>query len=130
MRGTGRPFFERADQATLEVPRALDRIIAPGYFSHMKKASLTETKNSLSALVDRVRHGETVLIFDRGRAVAKLISVLDEGPSPTGRLERLERQGVIRRGSAPMPRKLLASAPPRAKGDVLAALLAERDDGR
>ena len=51
----------------------------------MKKASLTETKNSLSALVDQVRHGETVLIFDRGRAVAKLISVLDEGPSPAGR---------------------------------------------
>lgn len=96
----------------------------------MKKASLTEAKNSLSALVDQVRHGETVLIFDRGRAVAKLISVLDEGPSPAGRLERLERQGAIRRAATTMPRKLLASPPPHAKGDVLAALLADRDDGR
>jgi prevent-host-death family protein len=96
----------------------------------MKKASLTETKNSLSALIDQVRHGETVLILDRGRAVAKLISVLDEGPSPAGRLERLERQGVVRRAGTAMPRKLLASPPPRAKGDLVAALLADREEGR
>jgi prevent-host-death family protein len=33
----------------------------------MNSASISEAKNSLSALVDRVRRGETVLISDRGR---------------------------------------------------------------
>jgi hypothetical protein len=36
------------------------------YSSQMKKATLTETKNNLSALVDQVQHGETILILDRG----------------------------------------------------------------
>jgi len=35
-----------------------------GYSSHMKRATLTETKNNLSALVDQVQHGETILILD------------------------------------------------------------------
>jgi len=30
----------------------------------MKRATLTETKNNLSALVDQVQHGETILILD------------------------------------------------------------------
>ena len=39
----------------------------------MKKASITETKNRLSARCSiRVRHGETVLIMDRGNPVARL----------------------------------------------------------
>ncbi|MGE5232955.1 MAG: type II toxin-antitoxin system Phd/YefM family antitoxin [Acidobacteriota bacterium] len=96
----------------------------------MKKASLTEAKNQLSALIDQVRQGEPILILDRGRPVAKLVSVLTEGPAPEGRLERLEREGLLRRAATAMPRKLLLQAPPAAKGDVLAALLAERAEGR
>jgi len=38
----------------------------------MKRATLTETKNNLSALVDQVQHGETIVILDRGRPVARL----------------------------------------------------------
>lgn len=96
----------------------------------MKTASLTETKNSLSALVDQVRHGETVLILDRGRPVAKLVGVLEEGPGPEGRLERLERRGILRRGAAAAPKRLILARPPAAKGDILAALIAERDESR
>ena len=44
----------------------------------MKKASITETKNSLSALLDLVKQGESVLIMDRNRPVARL--------EPVGRL--------------------------------------------
>ena len=36
----------------------------------MKTATISETKNRLSALLDRVRHGETILITDRERPVA------------------------------------------------------------
>jgi antitoxin (DNA-binding transcriptional repressor) of toxin-antitoxin stability system len=66
----------------------------------MKRATLTDTKNNLSALIDQVQHGETILILDR---------VEDD---PEGRLARLERQGLLRRASAPLPREILMAQPP------------------
>ena len=73
----------------------------------MKRATLTETKNNLSALVDQVQHGETILILDRGRPVARLESVQGGEDDPEGRLARLERQGLLRRASAPLPREIV-----------------------
>jgi len=35
----------------------------------MRKASLTEAKNNLSALIDSLKGGSPVLIVDRGRLV-------------------------------------------------------------
>jgi prevent-host-death family protein len=98
----------------------------------MKRATLTETKNNLSALVDQVQHGETILILDRGRPVARLASVLGEEEDPDGRLARLERQGALRRALAPLPREVLMAKPPRASEgtSALEALLAERRDSR
>jgi prevent-host-death family protein len=82
----------------------------------MRKASLTETKNNLSALIDRVKQGETILILDRGRPVARLESVLSKGETASeGRVARLERQGVVRRASASPPRALIARRPPAPK---------------
>jgi prevent-host-death family protein len=98
----------------------------------MKRATLTETKNNLSALVDQVQHGETILILDRGRPVARLESVVGKGSDPEGRLARLERQGLLRRATAPLPREILMANPPKpSKGaSILEALLAERRDDR
>jgi prevent-host-death family protein len=98
----------------------------------MKKATLTETKNNLSALVDQVQHGETILILDRGRPVARLESMLGVGDDPEGRLARLERQGLLRRASVPLPRELLmAEAPKPSRGaSALDALLADRREDR
>lgn len=100
----------------------------------MKRASVTEAKNRLSALLDRVRHGESVIIEDRGVPVARLESVLGAtSPDGTaGRLARLERQGLIRRPSAAAPIKLLRTPPPRPRrGARLSdALIAERGGGR
>ena len=42
----------------------------------MKKASITEAKNKLSALIDSLRGGAPVLIVDRGRPVARLEPVM------------------------------------------------------
>lgn len=96
----------------------------------MKRATLTETKNNLSALVDQVQHGETILILDRGRPVARLESVLGAEDDPEGRLARLERQGLLRRASAPLPREILMSKAPQPSGgaSALEALLAERSE--
>ena len=99
----------------------------------MKKASITQTKNQLSALLDRVRHGETVLIMDRGRPVARLEPALQEGEGDeTGRLARLERAGILRRATSSVRSKLLLESPPKLKkgASILQALLAEREEGR
>lgn len=98
----------------------------------MKKASLTETKNNLSALIDQVRQGDTIVILDRGRPVARIESILAADVEPEGRIARLERAGLVRRPKRRRPKKLLEEAPPQSKGgaSVLEALLDERKTGR
>src|SRR5262245_40655588 len=97
----------------------------------MKKASITEAKNNLSALIDRVKGGSSVLIVDRGRPVARLEPVSGIG-NHDDRLVRLVRDGVVRPARAVTPKPLFTSPPPRAsKGaSALRALLDERRDGR
>ena len=98
----------------------------------MKRATLTETKNNLSALIDQVRHGETILVLDRGRPVARIESALSGTTDAEGRLARLERAGIVRRAKSTTPQDLLRQAPPSAaKGaSILTALLEEREEGR
>ena len=38
----------------------------------MKTATITEAKNGLSAHIDRVRAGESVLLLDRGVPIARI----------------------------------------------------------
>lgn len=97
----------------------------------MRTSTITEAKNGLSALIDRVRSGESILILDRGVPVARLEPVTGMS-DPTGRLRRLERAGIVRSASSPVPLELLRlPAPPLAPGaSVVAALLAERELGR
>jgi prevent-host-death family protein len=71
----------------------------------MKRATVTEAKNGLSALLDRVKAGETIVITDRGRPVARLAPATSPDDSD-GRLARLERAGIVRRGSGDV-RKIL-----------------------
>jgi prevent-host-death family protein len=99
----------------------------------MKTATITEAKNRLSALIDQVRHGESIVITDRGRPVARLVSaVTDAADDPAGRLARLERRGGLRRAVAPPPRALVLKPLPKTKkpAGVLDALLEERRDAR
>jgi prevent-host-death family protein len=100
----------------------------------MKKASISETKNSLSRLLERVKRGETILITDRDRPVARLEPVgAALAAEREGRLDRLQRAGLLRLGrGGPVERILSQPAPrPNRKGaSALAALLEERDAGR
>lgn len=99
----------------------------------MKIASITETKNQLSALLDKVRHGETILITDRDRPVARLEPVgNDDRVDQTGHLAHLERNGIIRRARGEPSKLILEKRPPKANNEasVLRALLAERDENR
>lgn len=96
----------------------------------MKIASISQTKNQLSALIEQVRHGETVVITDRDRPVARLMPVAAENAeSASSGLALLERRGIVRRGRAEAC-KLPQPLKPRKKASALAALLEEREQGR
>lgn len=95
----------------------------------MRKASITEAKNNLSALIDSLKGGAPVLIVDRGRPVARLEPVIaGPGKGQEGRLSRLLRDGIVRPPRAALPRSLFKSPPPRAeaRASALDALLEER----
>ena len=98
----------------------------------MKKASITDAKNNLSALIDRVKGGSAVLIVDRGRPVAPLEPVGGIESDGDDRLARLVRDGIVRPARAVPPERLLATAPPRPKkgASAVRALLDERREGR
>jgi prevent-host-death family protein len=99
----------------------------------MKKASITEAKNNLSALIDRLQGGSSILIVDRGRPVARLEPVTaDHDDRHSGKLSRLVRDGIVRPRRNVLPRTLFSKQPPRAKAGASAvdALLQERREGR
>ncbi len=79
----------------------------------MKRASISETKNRLSALLDRVRQGHSIVIEDRGVPVATLEPMAGRSLDPDGRIARLERQGVLRRPQAAASKATLSTRPPR-----------------
>jgi prevent-host-death family protein len=99
----------------------------------MRRTSISAAKNGLSALIDRVRHGESIIIEDRGVPVARIESVASPGQREVaGRAARLARQGALRPAIAPAPRRILSTAPPRPRdGARLSdAVIAERGETR
>jgi prevent-host-death family protein len=97
----------------------------------MKTATITEVKNGLSAFIDRVRQGESVVILDRGTPVARLEPVRSSEDA-TGRLRRLERAGAVEtaRTGTPLKRLRTPGPTPAAKASAVRALLEERRGGR
>jgi prevent-host-death family protein len=98
----------------------------------MVVATITEAKNRLSALIDQVRAGESILIVDRGTPVARLDSAISAAPDAEGRIARLERTGAVRAARKPPPIDLLSTRPPspRPGASAVTALLEERREGR
>jgi prevent-host-death family protein len=96
----------------------------------MRRASISEVKNGLSAFIDRVRAGETILITDRGIPVAR-IEPVERSNDPEGRLERLVRAGIVRPPAERLPRAILDEPPPRLTRDVdvVEIVLEERRSG-
>jgi antitoxin (DNA-binding transcriptional repressor) of toxin-antitoxin stability system len=104
-----------------------------GYLVAMAVAvKISELKNRLSHYLRQVRRGESVLVCDRDRVIARLEPVGGSAPQLPGDahwLDDLERRGTIRRGTGRLPRGWIARRP-KLRVDVVAALLAERDEGR
>ena len=92
---------------------------------------MSEAKNGLSALLDRVKAGESVLITERGVPVARLEPVT-EAEQPPGRTERLVRAGLMRVGTGDPPVDLIRTPGPGlpAGVDAVAQMLEDRRSGQ
>lgn len=66
----------------------------------MKRAKIAEIRNHLSRYLKYVRRGGRVRIMDRDIAIAEVIPISMKEAKNGGRLERLEREGVLRRGDS------------------------------
>jgi prevent-host-death family protein len=96
----------------------------------MKTATISEAKNHLSELLARVKRGETVLILDRDKPVARIVPIETTDRTDDKRLADLERRGIIRRAAKP-PRKTLPPPIDWPEGDsLLEALLSDREEAR
>jgi prevent-host-death family protein len=111
----------------MSAPPLRGQILEP-ILNSMKRASVSQTKNQLSALLDQVRQGETVIITDHDRPVAQLTAVTSADASGDG-LSALERKGQVRRGGG---RRCDLAEPVTARhgASALDALLDERSAGR
>lgn len=90
---------------------------------------MSELKNRLSEYLKKVRAGETVLVLDRNRPVARIERVGADSPYDD-RAKRLESAGIVRRGSRRMPLAMLRERAPDAGRSVVQALIDERVEGR
>lgn len=98
----------------------------------MQTTGVAELKASLSEFLARVKAGDEVLITERGRPIARIIPV--ESTSLEEGVQQLIHKGVVRpprkRMDESFLEELLARVPADPDGAVLAALLAERREGR
>ena len=97
----------------------------------MKRATVSQAKNGLSALLADVRRGETVLVTRRGKAVAQ-ISPIDVDALTDKAAAELIEEGIARPPRARLDlRSFLATPRPRLpEGQSASRLIAdERNEG-
>jgi antitoxin (DNA-binding transcriptional repressor) of toxin-antitoxin stability system len=95
----------------------------------MEKATISQLKDRLSAYLKKVRAGQSVLIVDRDEPIARLERI-EAGAPGDDRLARLERAGLVRRGSGRIDTAALRRGAPGAGAGVLGALVEDRREGR
>jgi len=94
----------------------------------MTTASVSEAKAKLSALLARVKAGETVTITERGVPVAQLVPLNGAGEGEwDARIESLARRGLIRLPKEKLDVEAFLARPlAKSRESVLEALLEER----
>ena len=95
----------------------------------MEKATISQLKNHLSAYLKKVRAGDSILILDRDRPIARIERVAPED-RPADRLARLERSGLLQRSTRTLSLEALRAPVPRPERSVVEALTDERREGR
>jgi antitoxin (DNA-binding transcriptional repressor) of toxin-antitoxin stability system len=95
----------------------------------VEKATISQLKDRLSAYLKKVRAGRSILIVDRDQPIARIERIETGGPADD-RIGRLERAGLVRRGSGRLDVAALRREAPRARESVLDALVEDRREGR
>jgi prevent-host-death family protein len=105
--------------------------ISYGHNEAMLSVKIAELKNRLSHYLDHVRRGETILVQDRDRVIARIepAGEADRPRSDDERLAELEKSGVVRRARKRLSPSWLRERP-AVKADVVRAVLDERSQGR
>lgn len=99
----------------------------------MNKANISYTRNHLSEMLSCVKEGETIIIMDRHQPVARLEPVTEPSSHNSPWQADLVRRGLIRPARARLDLKALGQLPlpiTRDGGDILNALLTDREEGR
>ena len=73
----------------------------------MISAGIKQVKNHLSRLLLEVKAGRVVVITDRGRPVARIVSTEDQAESIRASLEPLIRSGTVSMPTRPIEKKNL-----------------------
>lgn len=96
----------------------------------MDTTAVADLKARLSRYLRRVKTGHEVLVTERGVPIAKIVP-LSRDVQRSGRRDRLATAGVLRLGRGRARKTPLRPPTGEAIGaSVLAALLADRDEGR
>ena len=104
----------------------------------MKRVRISELRGRLSRYLDHVRAGGTVIVLDRDRPIAEIRPI---PPRPPGvskadaeRIERLERKGLVRRGTGTLPpgflERLRKRGPVSRGAPLYKGILEEREESR
>lgn len=95
----------------------------------MKKAGIAELKNRLSYYLGFVRRGQSVLVYDRDRVIARIDPVTpSDAVDQDDWTAELQQTGILRPPTARLGKDWLRRRP-NVEADVVAAVLAERDSG-
>ncbi len=99
----------------------------------MTTVSISRLKDQLSEYLRRVAAGEVVLVSDRRRIVARVERAVDQSPTDDDdeakRMDRLEREGVLRLPSKKLSTRWLAKKV-AVRGSGVSAVLRERQSSR
>lgn len=95
----------------------------------METTNISNLKNRLSEYLRKVRAGETVIILDRDRPIARIERIAGSEAGDE-RIARLEAQGIISRPTATLPDDFFTVDRPRFEHSVVEALLEEREEDR
>jgi antitoxin (DNA-binding transcriptional repressor) of toxin-antitoxin stability system len=96
----------------------------------MKRASVSQVKSRLSAYLKDVQRGETVLIFDRDRPVARLEPVNRKDIPDDERIKELVRLGILTAPKGRLDVKAFLAMPgPRIPEEVaVRAVIQDREE--
>lgn len=89
----------------------------------MITAGVRQVKNNLSRYLGSVKRGQTILITERGRAIARLVGESSRRSTYREKLAPLVAQGVIELPIRPIKRK--KSLPVEVSGRPLSSLIIE-----